>query len=86
MKFLSEETHEYTVKVVQKNGGKVGSEGRVAILTEPQNSKFATITVQSPAEFKGPADSKGRTLSWTPEHLFTSSVAVCFFSTFRCNR
>jgi organic hydroperoxide reductase OsmC/OhrA len=74
--------HHYTVKVVQKEGGKGGAEGRVAFLSEPTNPHFVTITVQSPVEFKGPAGPDQKSLYWSPEDLFVSSVAVCFFTTF----
>lgn len=75
-------SHKYQVKVVQNIGGKGGTEGRVATLSEPSNGNFLSIKVQSPAEFKGPSDAKGLSLDWTPEHLFVSSVAVCYFTTF----
>lgn len=76
------ETHKYSIKVVQNLGGKGGAEGRVGTLSEPTNSNFPKIKVQSPAEFKGPADGNQKSLDWTPEDLFVSSVAVCFFTTF----
>lgn len=75
-------THTYQVMIVQNQGGKGGSEGRVATMTDPSNSNFVAIQVQSPAEFKGPGDEKGQSKFWTPDHLFVSSVAVCFFTTF----
>jgi organic hydroperoxide reductase OsmC/OhrA len=79
---MSSPIHFYTVKVAQNAGGKGGAEGRVATLSEPNNSHFPKITVQSPQEFKGPKADDGKSLDWTPEDLFVSSVAVCFFTTF----
>jgi organic hydroperoxide reductase OsmC/OhrA len=79
---MSSEKHTYTVKIVQNQGGKGGSEGRVATMSNPTNEHFPKITVQSPKEFKGPAGPDGKSLDWTPEDLYVASVAVCYFTTF----
>jgi organic hydroperoxide reductase OsmC/OhrA len=79
---MSSPIHYYVAKVEQKSGGKGGAEGRIATLSNPENPNFVQLTVQSPVEFKGPAAPDGRSINWTPEDLFVSSVAVCFFSTF----
>ena len=75
-------THYYKVKVSQDEGGKVGAVGRVGTLSEPENDNFAKIKIQSPAEFLGPKSENGKSLYWTPEDLYVSSVAVCIFTTF----
>jgi organic hydroperoxide reductase OsmC/OhrA len=72
----------YAVRVAQAAPGQVGSEGRVARADDPTNPTIPVITVQSPAEFLGPKGATGETLDWTPEHLFVSSIPVCYFTTF----
>lgn len=76
------EPHYYSIKVTQNDGGKGGEQGRVGTLISSTNTNFPKITVQSPAEFKGPKDETGNTLDWTPEDLFVASAAVCLFTTF----
>ena len=75
-------SHEYAITVSQVNGGKGGSEGRVGTLDAPNEPSLPVITIQSPAEFKGPADENGKSKDWTPEHLYVASAAVCYFTTF----
>ena len=67
---------------VQNEGEKRGAVARVGKLTEPMNANFTPITIQSPAEFKGPAAENGKSLYWTPEDLFVASLAVCSMTTF----
>jgi len=72
----------YHVQVKQKPGANDPINRRIGSLKEPDNVNFPAITIQSPAEFKGPFGSDGKSLYWTPEDLFVASVAVCFFTTF----
>ena len=74
--------HLYNIRLQQKNGGQMAVDGRIGELYHPTNDNFPKITIQSPAEFKGPHDDQERSLHWTPEDLFVSSAAVCLFTTF----
>lgn len=62
------ERHNYDVKLSWK-------EGRIGKLSAPYISE--TIVVATPPQFPGGVDG-----FWSPEHLYTASIASCFFTSF----
>jgi peroxiredoxin-like protein len=62
------EQHKYDVHISWK-------EGRIGELSSP--GIHETIEVTTPPQFPGGVDG-----IWSPEHLYTASVASCFFTSF----